>query len=36
MTTFVMGEEADPDILWHEIDLSTLKYKEDYEIIEYP
>jgi len=33
---FYKGQEENPDILWKEIDISTLKYKEDYEIIEYP
>ena len=33
---FVPGEEADPEEYRHKIDLSGLKYKEDFEILEYP
>jgi hypothetical protein len=33
---FFKGNDEDPNVTWHEIDLTTLKYKEDYEIIEYP
>lgn len=36
MTFFNKGEEADPEAYNGEIDLSGLKYREDYDIIEYP
>ena len=35
-TFFQKGEEIDPTNFREEVDLSGLKYKEDYEIIEYP
>ena len=33
---FMAGDEEDPNVYDQEIDLTKLKYKEDYEIIEYP
>jgi len=33
---FESGEEADPNEYNRKIDLTNLKYKEDYEIVEYP
>ena len=33
---FNVGEEADPEEYNRKIDLSELKYKVDYEIVEYP
>lgn len=35
-TFFYAGQEEDPEVFWHEIDLSGLTYKVDFEIIEYP
>ena len=35
-TFFYAGQEEDPEVFWHEIDLSGLTYKVDYEITEYP
>jgi len=34
--SYLAGEEIDPNEFWNEVDLSSLKYKEDYEIVEYP
>jgi hypothetical protein len=36
MTDFDVGEEADPEEFWKNIDLSSLEYKVDFEILEYP
>lgn len=33
---FVKGEEIDPEDPFGKVDLSSLTYKEDYEILEYP
>lgn len=33
---FYKGEEYDPEEYGHEIDLSGLTFREDYDIIEYP
>lgn len=35
-TFFYAGQEEDPEEYNAEIDLSGLKYREDYDIIEYP
>jgi hypothetical protein len=35
-TFFYEGQEEDPNEVHREIDLSSLKYKEDYVITEYP
>jgi hypothetical protein len=36
MTCFHAGDEEDPEVMWHEIDLTGLTYRVDYDIIEYP
>jgi hypothetical protein len=33
---FLKDDEADPEQIFHKIDLSELQYKVDYEILEYP
>jgi hypothetical protein len=35
-TWFHEGDEADPEELWNEIDLTGLTYRVDYDIVEYP
>ena len=35
-TRFYPGDEKDPELWWHKIDLSGLTYQKDYIITEYP
>lgn len=35
-TTFIVGEELDPEETYNKVDLSSLTFNEDYIIIEYP